>query len=152
MRAGKNIVFSLALLTSGLWACSVVESGELVECKICHKEIKNTVQTKSAPAWDAAKYSVHRSEAYCQPCGDQPVAFLVSAQCLRCGKVYAAELRTAARRTEPADQVVRDGYCSDSCRTLAALANAVDEGSEAVGSAVGRVAAGLARGILRHMP
>ncbi len=131
-------------------ACSRVESGRLVTCKICGKELENTVKAQWVPLWDKDKYSVTRDQSYCQADGDQPVQYSVFVKCVRCGKIYRTFTESAPRRTEPKDQTRTEGYCSQACQTLASVDRGLDRGSRAVGDVIGRVSRGLFDGVARH--
>lgn len=145
-------VVALLLGFGLLTACSRVESGRIVSCKVCRKDIVNDVRSQTVPVWDKDKdkYSVARSEEYCAPCGDEPISYRIQRKCQRCGATYSDTTAFAARRTEPKDQVETAGYCGEACSGLASLEHGVDRGSQAVGSFIGRVGAGIASGILRH--
>ena len=127
-----------------------VQTGRIVTCKHCGKVIENSVSVIKVPTSKAKQYRVIRETAYCDKCGNEQVAYMVKVACKKCRKVYQTYTRYAARRTEPHDQTNSEGYCSDGCRKMAKVDDAIDRVSEKTGDILGRIGRGISDGIRRH--
>jgi len=148
--SAKLMVLGLFLAT--LAGCNTdVKTGEIMTCKHCGKEIKNTVRTISVRRWDADEYSVKETAGYCEKCGNEVVAYKVRICCEQCGAEYAQRTETAPRKEERHDTSLREGYCSTNCERMARVGRGLDRASEAIGDGLGRIGKGLYKGIRKHL-
>ncbi|HXH19092.1 MAG TPA: hypothetical protein VNJ07_08400 [Chitinophagales bacterium] len=112
----KRIISACAILSAFLiMGCTDVQTGHLVTCSICNKEIENTISVLQVPIWESDKYSVRRMERLCQRCGSEPVAYEIQQRCEVCGNIHHTETKYAERRTNPRDQSETKGFCSYTC-------------------------------------
>jgi hypothetical protein len=112
MRSKTNCLLAVAvaglMLESG---CSQqVQTGEIVSCKHCKKEVSNTVAVIKVPTSKAKDYRVNRSETYCQQCGDDDVGYQITTTCQTC-RSKKVDVAHAKRRTEPKDLVKTVKFC-----------------------------------------
>ena len=141
----------LALLVTFLVGCSQeVQTGRIITCKRCSKEISNTVNVIKVPTWKAKEYRVSRESTYCDKCGSEKVAYEVKTRCEQCGKTYRTRTEYAMRRTNPRDKSRTDGFCTTSCQRVRKVDRTIDKVSEKTGDVLGRIGKGLFDGARRH--
>ena len=109
-----------------------VETGNIVTCKHCGKEITNTVHTVRASLLDKDDYKISYGKDYCQKCGSELVPYKINIKCSNCNKVYATRIETAPRRLEQHDKYITEGYCSNSCKILGETKDLLNEGQEVI--------------------
>jgi len=107
-----------------------VQSGTVLSCSLCNREISNTVTTQHVPFIERSNYSISRSTGMCNECGTQPVNYSIRYHCKRCGKLIGTEVKTALRRETPTDQDRKEGYCDDRCRALDESDHFIDKGTQ----------------------
>lgn len=149
----KQFLIIFLLITFFIFynGCCKVETGRITTCKICGKELSNTVRVISVPFWEKNKYHVHMLRAYCDVCGNEQVPYTVSIFCKQCGKKYNSYTEYTARKFEQSDKRITEGYCSSSCEKWGKFDKGVDKTSEKVGDFIGRVGKGIADGISKHL-
>lgn len=148
----RSALLSIALVSILLFTgCSQeVQTGSIVWCKKCGKEIHNTVAVIKVPVSKADQYRVTREYSYCEDCGNEKVPYEISRRCKQCGKTYSSRTGFAARRTEPKGRSETIGYCSESCRRTAKVDETIDKISEKTGDVLGRVGKGIFEGVKKH--
>ena len=107
--AGLGILLLLASISQE------VETGRLVTCKHCQKKILDDKRVIKVPWWKAGGYAVAWTKEYCKDCGDELVQYNESICCERCGKQYATEAKSAPRRLEKQDPLIKNAFC-DYCK------------------------------------
>ena len=100
------LTFAMTFLLAG---CKEdVESGEIVKCKHCSKEISNNVRILKVYPWYADEYNVKTKHIYCDKCGNENITYKVSKRCKKCRDVYSSYTRSAKRHTEPHNQTITE--------------------------------------------
>jgi DNA-directed RNA polymerase subunit M/transcription elongation factor TFIIS len=153
MRYANLITMCLALyLCIGVISgCSQeVQTGRVVSCKKCGKEISKSVSVITVPRSQAKNYRVVYEKDYCATCGNEMVPHQVKLECAKCGKVYSVKTELAARRLEKGDTMSTEGFCSDKCQKRAALDEKIHDSAERVGDVGGNIGKSLLEGIKKH--
>ncbi|HOT97919.1 MAG TPA: FHA domain-containing protein [bacterium] len=123
-------VFVFVLLMIFFLPFYAVQSGQITTCKICNKEVTNTVTSHHVSFLEKNNYSVTHDQGYCESCGMVQVPYTVSLHCKECGTVYGREQHSAPRREEKRDEDRTEGFCSYKCEIIYNIKDATDRFKE----------------------
>lgn len=141
------LILSLLSLAA---ACVKVQSGDVVTCKRCKKEISNTTKEMTVAFWNTGKYALKRTEGCCDACGNIQVKYKETLLCVRCKKAYSTVVKKDYLKNDPRDVEVEKGYCSKECVALGKVEETVGKASETIGDLFGRILKGLLSGLKKH--
>jgi len=141
---------TLTLGLSLLAGCVKVESGSVVTCKNCQKEVSHNVTETRVAFWNAGKYKLERQQGCCAACANTPVKVTTTYQCEKCGKEYKKVVSKVPLKNDPKDQTLAKGYCSKECETMRKVEKVVDKASETMGDMIGRILRGFLSGFKKQ--
>lgn len=131
-----------------LFSCKTeVKDGVVTTCKVCNKEINNSVSVLQVPVQDKENYGVIYRSAYCTECGNQNIAHTEHVNCEYCGKNYTNNTHYAPRKDEKEDYYISSGYCDRSCEAQ----DVVNDVAEKVGKKASEIGSHLLDGIRNKM-
>jgi hypothetical protein len=148
----QNAVRALLFLAvlSFVAGCTKVQTGTVVTCKRCNKEVSNTTTEMKVAFWNAAKYKLVRTQGCCADCGKILVPYKQTLKCTRCGKAYKTVVKKDFLKNDPKDGEVTEGFCSKDCETWQKVEHTVDQASSSIGDLISRVIKNFMEGFNKH--
>ena len=153
---GRGMLFGLLLvMMCSFCGCVKVKEGERIVCKVGNHVIRENIQERDVPFWEASKHSIRTEYTYCESHGNEQVNYKITHLCKTCGKPVSEETAMAVRRTESQDQNIRDSEHPECAQQREAserrerIYQGARNASQKVGEFFGNVSKGLFDGANR---